>query len=306
MAIKIVRQFYVNFREKIKKLARKWNGINSVIRLENKSVPPEIIDNWTPSSYRSKSPDWSEMGAGYNSQGKWVEGYKGQAILMNQKIPDKIKKTNNKDYTGEENEVNQNVNEESTIIHTLGNENYIRNSIIQLNDVSHKFIGQSEGLEKVVIKEKGREISTDLSKLKLESKNIDLQQKFDKDNGVKAYNQLEKNPDDIYNNQQLLKYPYQTSALNVKNEEVKESDVLTYNINKNYALDESEIVKYEDIEEIDNVLNKIETCLSRRNNWFDSFGRCQLTCQVNCQHTCQISCQACNRKQCHDQKCGMH
>lgn len=306
MAIKVVRQLYINIREKFKKLALNWNGINSVIRLENKQVPPEIIDSWTPSSYRSKSPDWSEMGAGYNSQGKWVPGLKGDKIEMNQPIPDKIKKTINKEFENIENEVNQDIPEESDLIHTLGNENYIRDAIIDLNNISHEYIGKPDGLEKPILNEKGREISTDLKSLKLESKNKDLQKMFNEDNGIKSYDMLSKNPDDVYNNQQLLNYPYQTSGVNISNNEVKDTDILTFNVNKNYALNESEIIKYQDIEEIENVLNKIETCLSRRNNWFDSFGRCQLTCQVNCQHTCQISCQRCNRKQCHDQKCGMH
>lgn len=282
MAIKIIRSFYTTIRTKFYQMARIWNGINSVIRLNG------------------ASPSWKLANPNNADGGRWVPGWKGSKIQMNEDIPESIRNTKIKDYSGQPNEVYQNISEESNRIHTLGNENNIRDSIISLNDITHQEIGSLEGLTKQPISEKGSKINVNLATLKLSSKNKDLQEIFDKDNGVKKYSQLSNNPNDS----NYLKYPYQTSATNITTSGVKSTDVLTYNIDENYKLDKSEIVKYQDYEEINNVLNKIEGCLAKRNNWFDANGRCQITCQVKCQHTCQLSCQGCNRKMCHNQHCG--
>ena len=90
-------------------------------------------------------------------------------------------------------------------------------------------------------------------------------------------------------------------------------NIYTYNVNYNWSLNNIEenvrqdnLVKKEDYEQLNRLLNKINSVLKLRDGWFDSNGRCSHSCQVNCQNKCQLSCQACNTKQCHNQKCGTH
>ena len=90
-------------------------------------------------------------------------------------------------------------------------------------------------------------------------------------------------------------------------------NIYTYNVNYNWSLNNIEenvrqdnLVKKEDYEQLNRLLNKINSVLKLRVGWFDSNGRCSHSCQVNCQNKCQLSCQACNTKQCHNQKCGTH
>lgn len=90
-------------------------------------------------------------------------------------------------------------------------------------------------------------------------------------------------------------------------------NIYTYNVNYNWSLNNVEqnvrqdnLVKKEDYEQLNRLLNKINSVLKLRDGWFDSNGRCSHSCQVNCQNKCQLSCQACNTKQCHNQKCGTH
>lgn len=282
MALKIVRNLYVAIRNQFYKLARRWNGINSVIQLNG------------------GSPSWKKLNKNNAIDGRYVPGRKGPKVEQFATIPIEMRETIDKDYSNEKDEINQQIIEESALMHTLGNENYIRDAIIALNNISQQYIGALVGLVKQEIKEKGKKINISLSSLKLKSKNKDVQELFNKNNGVKKYSQLSSNPND----RNLLSFPYQTSAINISDADIKSTDVLTYNVDKNYKLDESEIVKYNDYEEINSVLTKIDKCLAKRNNWFDGNGRCQLSCQVSCQHSCQLSCQGCNRKQCHNQSCG--
>jgi hypothetical protein len=231
--------------------------------------------------------------------GRWVPGRKGSKIATGDQIPESSRKTITKNYSNTTNEINPTIAEETSRIHTLGNENYIRDAVISLNNMTHSQIGQYEGLTKQSLSERGTKTSTDLASLKLTSNNTDLQELFTADNGVKKFSQLSNNSSDKNGNTSLLSKPYQTSAI-LDNS----SNILTFNVDSNYSLKSDETVKYEDYEEINEVLDRISICLNRRNKWFDSNGRCQLTCQVNCQHTCQISCQGCNTKQCHHQHCG--
>lgn len=281
MANKIVRKLYESIRSQFYKFARNWNGVNAVQKLNG------------------QSPSWSPMGSGYSEQGRWVPGRKGQKIQKGENMPEQLRNLKEVDYSGQSDEVYQGITEESSRIHTLGNENNIRNSVIALNNVTYSSIGQYEGISKQNIAEKGNQINVDLSTVHQSSNNPDVQSLLG-NGGIKKYSQLSNNPND--NN--FLNYPYQTSAINVSDNGIKATDVLTYCNGKNYKLDESEIVRYQDYEEIENVLKKIDMCLSKRNIWFDNGGRCQLSCQVKCQHTCQLSCQGCDRKQCHNQHCG--
>ena len=95
--------------------------------------------------------------------------------------------------------------------------------------------------------------------------------------------------------------------------EDNQENIYTYNVSKNWSLNNLEenirqdnLVKKEDYEQLNRLLNKINSILKLRDGWFSSNGRCNYSCQVNCQNKCQLSCQACNTKQCHNQKCGTH
>ena len=66
------------------------------------------------------------------------------------------------------------------------------------------------------------------------------------------------------------------------------------------------IVRKDDLDQIQRVLDKINSVLKLRDGWFDRNGRCSVNCQIQCQSGCQVNCQNCNTKQCHNQKCGMH
>ena len=83
------------------------------------------------------------------------------------------------------------------------------------------------------------------------------------------------------------------------------SKILTYDNSTYMLLEHEDIVKKSDYESIQNVLDRIQTCLNSKNTWFSS-GLCSRTCQVSCQRSCQLACQGCNSKQCHNQKCGTH
>jgi hypothetical protein len=76
--------------------------------------------------------------------------------------------------------------------------------------------------------------------------------------------------------------------------------------NTDNGIRQDNIVRKEDLDQIQRVLDKINAVLKLRDGWFDSNGRCNLSCQVQCQHGCQVSCQSCNTHQCHNQKCGTH
>ena len=80
--------------------------------------------------------------------------------------------------------------------------------------------------------------------------------------------------------------------------------VFTKNIDRNYKLNNEDLVREEDINQIRRLLEKIRTLLKRKDNLFDSNGRCNYSCQVSCQKHCQLSCQGCNFSQCHNQHCG--
>lgn len=272
MAVKIQRKFYITLREYYAKLARLWNGVWTVIKNGVNNSPPY--------------------------DGVWVRGNKGNKIRTGDEIPLATRYTKTAEYNSSDSKsLNPTIAEDSYLFHTLGDENDIRNAVSSLNNLSYDYIGKSEGMTKTNIAEKGVATSIDIANITLKSENKDLQEDFNKTKGVVNI----KNIPVAQQTSDTFAYPYQTSALNVDG-----TNVLTYNGNKKYALREDEVVKYDDYDEIDKLLTKIEQCLGRRNNWFDSNGRCQLSCQIMCQHTCQISCQGCNRKQCHDQKCGMH
>lgn len=263
MAEYIVRRIYTSIRNKFNDLALRWNGL---LKVWNNDSPIEF-------------------------QGRWVSGNKGSKIQMNDTVPVEYRYTSKKAYSGEPNEVQQDIIEESSLIHTLGNENNIRNSVKELNDKTYDMLGRNEGISKVDLNLIGHKVNTDLSSL-----------------GIKKYSQLSKTSTDVYNGNQLLSNPSETSNVEYEKnslDQVLQKDVLTFYNNENYALNNSEIVKKSDYEQIEKVLERIQMCIDKKSSWF-SGGICSRTCQVSCQNRCQTSCQACNTRQCHDQKCGVH
>lgn len=128
--------------------------------------------------------------------------------------------------------------------------------------------------------------------------------------GVKKYSELKTNPNDVYNGKQLMSNPSETSKTDYENipDTIKANQhgVYTFDVNQNWKLNNEDIVRKSDYEQLNTLLKKIENCLKLRDKWFDNNQRCNLNCQVNCQNRCQVSCQRCNTKQCHDQKCGTH
>lgn len=260
---KILRSFYTNLRTKFKDLALRWNAI---LRIWNNTTPVEYED-------------------------VWIYGWDGIAIRMHDTIPVKYRYKNKKEYSGEKDEVLENIVEESDRIHTLGNENNIRRSIIDLNNKTHNYIGK-DYYNKLNISIIGKPTS------------IDLEEK-----GVKKYNQLTLNPNDIIDGQQMLSNPSETSIVEYEydsvNEKLVQKDILTFDNSSAMVLDNNDIVKKADYDSVNNVLSRIQMCIDKKNSWF-SGGICSRNCQVSCQTRCQISCQACNTKQCHDQKCGTH
>lgn len=128
--------------------------------------------------------------------------------------------------------------------------------------------------------------------------------------GVKKYSELKNNPNDVYNGNQLLDNPDKTAETVYEymphSIEANQKNVYTFDVNRNWNLNNENLVKKADYQQLQQLLDKIERCLKLRDGWFDSNDRCIYTCQVSCQNRCQVSCQACNTKQCHDQKCGTH
>ena len=128
--------------------------------------------------------------------------------------------------------------------------------------------------------------------------------------GIKKYSELKPNPNDIQNGQQLLDNPAKTSETIYEympdSIEANQKNTFTFDVNRNYSLNNEEVVKKADYQQLEQLLDKMDRCLKLRDGWFDSNDRCIYTCQVACQNRCQVSCQACNTKQCHDQKCGTH
>lgn len=260
----ILRKIYQQIRDKFNDLALYWNAIW------------RIWNNTTPSEFREP----------------WTRGWKGSKIAQNCSIPVELRYSNRKTYEGKTNEINQDIVEESSKIHTLGNENNIRRSVRSLNDITHTYIGSAEGYSKIVVNNIGKTTTIDLASL-----------------GIKKYSQLTNNPDDVNNGQQLLTYPNDTSIVeydkDATTEVITQKDVLTFDVNTNSVLNNDEIVKKSDYEHINSVLNRIQSCLNKKSTWF-SGGICARLCQTSCQNRCQKSCQGCNTKQCHDQKCGTH
>ncbi len=128
--------------------------------------------------------------------------------------------------------------------------------------------------------------------------------------GIKKYSELKPNPNDVQNGQQLLDNPAKTSETIYEympdSIEANQKNTFTFDVNRNYSLNNEEVVKKADYQQLEQLLDKMDRCLKLRDGWFDSNDRCIYTCQVACQNRCQVSCQACNTKQCHDQKCGTH
>jgi hypothetical protein len=75
--------------------------------------------------------------------------------------------------------------------------------------------------------------------------------------------------------------------------------VYTFDVDTPMRLNPEELIRQTDYKQLDDILAKIENCLSLKNDWYDSAGRCQLSCQVACQNNCQINCQGCNTRQHH-------
>jgi len=127
--------------------------------------------------------------------------------------------------------------------------------------------------------------------------------------GVKKVAQIEQS--DVLKN----KYSYVTQQAIPNKVETNQGEIYLYNINDNWALNNSadnpdvvqdNLIREEDYKQLERILTKIDKVLALKDGWFDENGLCRRGCQVNCQNRCQVSCQRCNRKQCHNQKCGAH
>ena len=262
------RQVYEDIRNTFRQRAMNWNGVWSV---------------WT-----NQSPEWG---------GRWVGGWKGIKIQMNDIIPENIRDRMSKEYEGLSGEINQNIAEESSKIHTLGNENNIRRSVIQLNDTTDKNIGVYIG----GVKQPKIEITT-IGTAGSFRPDVDIERTDD------SYTV------DKHNTAFVRDIPADVITNTSTGKEVPLNSVITYDIaQKTEMLGTADptvtskaegIVKKDDYELIRDVLERIRQCLVQRNNWFTYNGICSRSCQVNCQNTCQVSCQGCNWKQCHDQSCG--
>lgn len=109
------------------------------------------------------------------------------------------------------------------------------------------------------------------------------------------------------------KYSY-VEQVSIPNKiETNQGKIYLYDINSDWALNNKEsgvvqdnLIREEDYKQLERILTKIDKVLARKDGWFDESGLCRRGCQVNCQNRCQVSCQRCNRKQCHNQKCGAH
>lgn len=137
-----------------------------------------------------------------------------------------------------------------------------------------------------------------------ENTNVDVASK-----GVKKYSQLTENPNDVYEGQTLLSNPEATAYVEYDDIEdtilSNQKCIYTFDNNSNWKLDNEDVIRKTDYQQLQQILKKIEKTLKLRDNWFKD-DRCDISCQVACQNRCQVACQACNTKQCHDQKCGTH
>lgn len=349
----IRRSVYEDMRKKFSRMALNWNGI------------------WK--CWANKSPAW---------EGTHVGGKKPY-IVMNETIPYELRFKKYKDYEGLDNEVDNTISEESSRLHTVGNENNIRKKIGELNkQLTTHFnaneYANKETIEKRVIKSYQIKMSKYDSSHNLIEENIcwtDSYQTFNDNDiivvysdadlknyigrysiistsqnpyrrneikwtgeryyvnqiisvnkqpdligeetttnvsalGVKKISELQNNPNDVYQENQLLNNPYKTAFVkyeSIPNKiEENQKDVYTFDNDTNWKLNRENVVKKSDYQQIQKLLEKMQKCLSLRDKWFDSNDRCVYSCQVACQNTCQISCQLCNTHQCHDQKCGVH
>lgn len=262
------RQVYQDIRDTFKQRAMNWNGVWKV---------------WT-----NQSPDWG---------GRWVYGWKGVKIKMYDTIPESVRDKIQKEYTGLSGEVNQVINEESSKIHTLGNENNIRRAVIQLNNTTDANIGVYIGSEKLP---------------KIEVKTIGTAGNFNPD--VNIANTSDDYTVNKYNTSYVRDIPANKIVNTTTGQEVPLNAVITKDINQKTQMEGSTnptessqaegIVKKSDYELIRSVLERIKDCLIQKNSWFTYNGICSRSCQINCQNRCQVSCQGCNTKQCHDQNCG--
>lgn len=137
-----------------------------------------------------------------------------------------------------------------------------------------------------------------------ENTNVDVASK-----GVKKYSQLTENPNDVYEGQTLLSNPEATADVDYNDIEdtilSNQECIYTFDNNSNWKLDNEDVIRKTDYQQLQQILKKIEKTLKLRDGWFKD-DRCDISCQVACQNRCQVACQACNTKQCHDQKCGTH
>ena len=238
--------------------------------------------------WNNQSPDWG---------GRWVGGWKGPAIKMHDTIPESERDRIQKEYTGLSGEVNQVIVEESSKIHTLGNENNIRRAVISLNNVTDANIGVYLGSQKLP---------------KIEINTIGTAGNFNPD--VNIANTSDDYTVNKYNTSYVRDIPANKVVNTTTGQEIPLNSVITKDINQKTQMagtsdptqsSQAEgIVKKSDYELIRTVLERIKDCLIQKNSWFTYNGICSRSCQINCQNRCQVSCQACNTKQCHDQNCG--
>lgn len=263
------RQIYQDIREDFKQKAMNWNGVWKV---------------WT-----NQSPDWG---------GRVVGGWAGAKIQMWDIVPESVRDRMYREYSGRSGEINQVIDEESSKIHTLGNENNIRRSVIALNDTTDTNIGVYLGNEKLP---------------KIEIDTIGTAGNFNPDV------EITHTSDENNVNKSTTAHIKRTDADVITNtttgEQLEINDAITYDINQKTQLkgtkdptkssQEEGIVKKSDYELVRTVLERIKECLVQKNNWFTFNGICSRSCQINCQNHCQVSCQRCNTNQCHNQNCGM-
>ncbi len=298
----ISKTLYDNLRSSYTTMSKYWNGI---MRVWNDITNPNM-------PYNQVSGNKTQMGETVPLEYRYPQYKNNDGLMYDENL-------NLVTSDGKVSEIKTTIDVESEIIHTLGNENNIRQSYKLLNDVVHKYIGTSVGFQKIEINQIGKNITV---------LNWESNKTYNKNDKVKYNNNLyvcisqhtssssfdetrftkilKYTSDSSYNNEN----PYINNSFVEYNtlsdpQSLQQKDVITYDINDIKQINNDNIIKKSDYENITKVLDRIQTCLNKKNSWFDS-KLCARQCQVSCQKTCQLACQGCNTKQCHNQKCGMH
>ena len=164
---------------------------------------------------------------------------------------------------------------ESEIIHTLGNENNVRRNL-------------KNGLEKIYSK-----ISSDETLIP-DSCNIIGVETIEDVNNLKKYSQIKdileqgKNIDmKIYSTE----VGYLSEVAQSKKDGCfsKDEYIITYDIDTKRRLLLSDFIKEDNYDYDLQKLNRLKEYVAKKDSWFDMNGYCQRSCQINCQTVAQVS-----------------